>query len=154
MIIALSYEPLMAAREAVKVIGSPVYTVGLEGSSPVFNLFAIVLPIPLVLLMTALGRPMQLGLSWLEWYVLGAYATGMGALLQLTIKLIALKLPPTWSGWLAVAEFAPPIAITARGAYHLVARNRRWQAVLLALLTPPLASSAVAGIITLSTDET
>lgn len=150
VIIALSYEPLIGARKAMNVPGAPIYNVGLEGISPVFSLFAIVLPIPLALMMAALGRLMRLGLPWLEWYVLGAYATGMGALLQLTFKLIALPLPPTWNAWLWVAEFALPIAIFAWGAYHIVARNRRWHAALVALLTPTLLWLAFLGIRMLS----
>lgn len=154
LIIALSYEPLMALRHSMQVAGSPIYTVGLEGISPIFSLFAIVLPLPFALVMTLLGRPLRLARPWLEWYVLGAYATGFGALLQLLFKVLALPLPPTWNGWLAVAEFALPMAIAAWGAYHLVARNRRWQAVLVATVTPTLLWCGTALAVMLSTDGT
>tara|TARA_R110002096_G_scaffold4899_21_gene22916 strand:- start:4914 stop:5540 length:627 start_codon:yes stop_codon:yes gene_type:complete len=138
LIIALSYEPLLAARRAMQVTGAAIYTVGLEAYSPMFSLFGLVLPVVIALGITAIGRPFRLRLPWLDWYVLGAYATGMGALLQLTFKLISLPLPPGWGGWLAMAEFALPLALLVWGSYHLVARNRRWQAVLVALLTPTL----------------
>ena len=150
LIIALSYAPLMSFRQSLQVPGSALYTVGLEGISPMFSLFAIALPLPFALVATLLGRPLRIALPWLDWYVLGAYATGIGALLQLLLKVIALPLPPNWSGWLAVAEFALPVIMSAWGSFDLVARNRRWQAVLLAIVTPTLIWFGTALVVTLS----
>lgn len=149
LIIALSYEPLMALRQSLHVAGSPMYTVGLEGISPMFSLFGIVLPIPFALLAALLSRLLGVQLRWVEWYVLGAYATGMGALLQLVFKVLALPLPATWSGWLALAEFALPIALLIYGASHLVAASRRWRAVLIAIIVPVAIWFSVASFVTL-----
>ena len=148
LIIALSYEPIMAARQAMQVPGSAIYTVGLEAHSPVFSLFGMLLPVVIAVAITAVGRLFRLGLPWLDWYVLGAYAIGMGALLQLTFKLVALPLPASWSGWLAVAEFALPVALLAWGSYHMVARNRRWQAVLVALLATTMLGLVLGAVAT------
>jgi hypothetical protein len=70
------------------------------------------------------------------------------------LKLIALPLPPMWTAWLWVAEFALPFAIFAWSAYHMMARNRRWHAALLALLTPTMLKLALLWIQMLSKDGT
>lgn len=152
LIIALSYEPLMVLRHSMQVAGSPMYTVGLEGISPMFSLFGIVLPVPFALLAAVLSRGARVELSWLEWYVLGAYATGMGALLQMVFKLLALPLPPAWNGWLAVAEFALPILLCVYGAGQLAAAERRWRAVAIAVVVPAVLWFAVAVCVTLISD--
>jgi len=136
LIIALSYEPLMAMRKSMEVTGSAVHTVGLEGIAPMFSLFGIVLPIPFAVLAAVFGRLLRVQLGWVEWYVLGAYATGMGALLQLVFKLCALPLPATWSDWLAAAEFGLPLALLIYGASHLAPAERRWRAVMVAVIVP------------------
>lgn len=143
LLIALSYEPLMELRRTMHESGTAFYTVGLEAISPMFSLFGIVLPLPIAWTIAALGRLAKLERPWLEWYVLGAYATGLGALLQLVFKVVYLPLPTSWSGWLSLAEFLLPLLLLAWGAYHLVRPSRRWHAVLVAATAPPLLLATV-----------
>ena len=81
LIIALSYEPLMALRHSMQVRRFA----GLH-RRPRRHL-ADLQPVSRSccrsrsrLVMTLLGRPLRLGRPWLEWYVLGAFATGIRSL--------------------------------------------------------------------------
>ena len=144
LVIALSYEPLMDLRHSQHQPGTAIYTVGLEGIAPMFSLFGIALPLPVAWAIATLGRLAKLERPWLEWYVLGAYATGLGALLQLVFKLACLPLPTAWSGWLSLAEFLLPMMLLVWGAYHLVRPSRRWHAVVVTAVALPLLLAAFA----------
>jgi len=149
VITLLTFEPLQQLRENHLPPGQALHTVGLDGS-PTFGLLAILVSLPVALTVAAVGRLLGVRRPWLEWYVLCTYACGLGALLQLAIKLLSLLLPPGWGDWLSLAELALPLLLLIWGARDLVERQLRWRAMLAAASAPALLIGAIAGIAALS----
>jgi hypothetical protein len=145
----LTFEPIQQLRQNRLPSGQALYVVGFD-SRPTFGLLAILVSLPVACTIALLGRPLGLRRSWLEWYVLCAYACGAGALLQLGVKVVGLALPTGWGGWLALAEFALPLLLLAWGARDLVDAGRRGRAVLVAALAPLVLIALIATVAALS----
>lgn len=138
VVVALLYGPLGRAADALREGGRAQYVVGLAHYSPLsFGLWCIGITLPLAWIMALLGRRQDFGRSWLEWYALALYTSGLAVGLQLIGWGVRILLPLPG---LAVVEALVPLALFAWGAYGFVDRERRlaalWTAVaaVLALL--------------------
>jgi len=128
LVVALSYDRVHELRMARH---SVVYEVGLAHyTSQYFAFFCILLLLPMAFVLRALGPVLRVVRPWLDWYVLGLFAYGLGAGLQLVLNVASLALPTGVTGVVfRVVEGLLPLFLFAWGAFGLVDRDRRWHAL-------------------------
>lgn len=131
LVVALTYGPLHRARAARIPSGQAIYEVGLaHHASQYFAFFCIALLLPLAVALALIGRFFALRRTWVEWYLLGLYAYGLGAVLQLVILAAAAWVPGVATlPALPLLEFFVPVLLFCWGALSFVERQRRWHAL-------------------------
>lgn len=144
-IVALLHGPLESLQIARTRAGEAVYDASL--ADPAAGYFAFVcigLLIPIALVMRVLGAALRVRRPWLEWYVLGLYAYGIGAALQLAIKLFGAFAPPGIPRIVALwlQGFAPILWLIFATA-GFVDRDERVRGIALAIAGQALGLAAI-----------
>ncbi len=125
LVVALAYEPIHSTRSAANELGVPSHQAGLgRHASQYFGLFAIALMAPIALAIHAAGRSLGVRRGWAEWYVLGLYAYGLAAALQLVIDVANLWLPNRLANAVMWTQFTIPIVLLTWGGYGFAAGQR------------------------------
>ncbi len=143
VIVALTYLPLIELQASARAATGAVYKVGLAHyADQYFAFFCIVLLLPIAVAQCVIAAKFGVKRAWLEWYALGLYTFGLGALLQLGWNLVSLALPS--SSTVRVIELVLPVILFAWGAFGFAERGRRARSLAASLLALALVLGGVA----------